>query len=148
MPTFDELRQASATKQKGKTEAKRRKKFASLAASQSSQLSTQPSQDDLSTPPKIAQLKLEEPIPQESLSVSAPLTTPQKSGSPPAPQIHTPVFSGDQDAPTASAIKRAKFGSFMSVSTGTFAFSSQFDLEGQVDDISRFMKDDVDDVFD
>ena len=141
VPTLEQLiRAESATKKRERREANKRQKFETLASSQNYHAQLEP---------------LDEAVMPKQQPVGGLLTrqepeTPELDGAPDdtgATPTRTPSNSQGEITPTAPTAKRSTFESVISFAFGSLGFSSQYDVESKVDDISRFMKDDVDDVF-
>jgi len=147
VPTLEQLIRAESTAKKRERQdtAGKRQKFGSLAALQSHHTQLAPL-DEFTTPtkattrPPINEMVTSERTESHKLNDAPEPTTP--TGATP---VHTASNSQEELTPTASAVKRRTFGSV--ISFGSMGFSSQYDVESKIDDISRFMKDDVDDVF-
>lgn len=147
VPTLTDLMKSSAKSRRDRQDTKRRKP-ASLDSSQASQMQSQAQSSQEEHPAPIPAPSFNPPLdnpstPSENktLPVAAGATFADGRANMISPG---PSFFGEQNL-TASARKRKTFGSVLSL--GSLGFSSQFDVESNVDDISRFMKDDVDDVF-
>jgi len=148
VPTLEQLIRAESTAKKRERQdpAGKRQKFGSLAASQSHHTQLAPP-DEFITPTKATKR------PPISDMVTSERTETHKTNDAPEPTtptgatpVHTASNGQEEElTPTASAVKRRTFGSV--ISFGSMGFSSQYDVESKIDDISQFMKDDVDDVF-
>ena len=137
VPTLEQLiRAESAAKKRDRKQSNKQQKSESLGASQDLRAQSGPL-EDIRTPTKTSKPRAG----TSQAAVDAPDLTSHGQITP----IHTPSGSQGELTPTASAVKRRTFGSV--ISFGSLGFSSQYDVESKIDDISRFMKDDVDDVF-
>lgn len=153
VPTLTDLMKSSAKSRRERQDTTKRK-LASLDGSQGSQTQSQAqsSQEEHVAPivaPAFGSSPREPSTPSQNRAPPAATSTPIPTNIMPTDRrtnMLSPVtsFFGEQNL-TASARKRKTFGSVLSL--GSLGFSSQFDVESKVDDISRFMKDDVDDVF-
>jgi hypothetical protein len=125
LPSLNDLMHTrSEIKKRDRKEALKKKRLAALSASQS--MCSRVGSQSLG-------------LGDSSAIVASQYNSPQV----PSPPL-TPV---DKDSPTVTA-KRRMFDWVLSLgSLGGGAFSSQYDVESSVSDISRFMQDDVDDIF-
>lgn len=146
VPTLDQLMSESVKKRRREQRDARKRQKLDVPASQASQTQQSQALEDLEIP-NILSASSKAPVTPERRSATEALpSAPTESSSLSVIVDATAPPTGDeQPTPTASAVKRKTFGSVLSL--GSLGFSSQFDVESNVDDISRFMKDDVDDVF-
>lgn len=144
VPTLEQLIRAQSTAKKREQQdaAGKRQRLESLAASQSHHTQLEPL-DEFATPTKAAtRPSIGEMVTNVGTEV---INAPEPTTPTGATSIHTAPNIPEDPTLTASAAKRRMFGSV--ISFGSMGFSSQYDVESKIDDISQFMKDDVDDLF-
>jgi hypothetical protein len=143
VPTLEQLIRAESAAKK-RRESNKRQKFESLAASQDHHTQLEPL-DEVTTPTKTPKPPPTGECSTRQAEASRAVDALELRSHAGATPVHTPSGTQGGRTPTASAAKRHTFGSV--ISFGSLGFSSQYDVESKIDDISRFMKDDVDDVF-